>query len=78
MASADRSRYQEAARLAKRGIPIALDLYRRWQALPPETRERYLRQAREYAKKAGDMYAERRSQGFSGGAKKKPRRRRST
>ena len=55
-----RSRYAEAARLAKRGIPVAIELYRRWQQLPPETRERYLRTAREYAKRAGDVYADRR------------------
>jgi hypothetical protein len=69
------SRYQEAARLAKRGIPIAVDLYRRWQQLPPETRERYLKTAREYAKKAGDAYAERRGQ--LGKQSKRPKRRRS-
>jgi hypothetical protein len=75
--AAPRSRYQEAARLAKRGVPIAIDLYRRWQQLPPETRERYLRQAREYAKRAGDLYAEQRSKTFGGGQKRKPKRRRS-
>ena len=48
------SRYAEAARLAKRGIPIAIELYRRWQSLSPEQRERYLKMAREYANKAGD------------------------
>ena len=71
------SKYREAARLARRGIPIAMELYRRWQSLPPETRERYLRQAREYAKRAGDVYAERRSRGFGGGGgqKRRPRRR---
>ena len=70
------SKYAEAARLAKRGIPIAIELYRRWQSLPPEQRERYLKMAREYASKAGDAYTERRGrQGPKGG---RPKRRRST
>ena len=68
------SKYAEAARLAKRGVPIAIELYRRWQSLPPEQRERYLRMAREYANKAGDAYAERRGRlGPKGG---RPKRRR--
>ena len=68
------SRYAEAARLAKRGIPIAIELYRRWQSLPPEQRDRYLKMAREYASKAGDAYAERRSRlGPKGGRPKKRR-----
>ena len=71
-ASGGGSRYAEAARLARRGIPIAIDLYRRWQQLPPETRERYLKMAREYARKAGDTVAEQR--GKLG--KPKPKRRR--
>jgi acyl-CoA reductase-like NAD-dependent aldehyde dehydrogenase len=70
------SKYAEAARLAKRGVPIAIELYRRWQSLPPEQRERYLKMAREYANKAGDAYAERRGRlGPKGG---RPKRRRST
>jgi len=32
-------------------VPLALEAWRRWQALPPEQRERYLRQAREYAER---------------------------
>lgn len=50
------SQYRQARQLAKRGIPVALELYRRWQSLTPEQRERYLRTAREYAGKAGDAY----------------------
>lgn len=53
-------RYREAARLARRGVPIALELYRRWQQLTPEQRERYLRMARDYAARAGDAYQRRR------------------
>ena len=75
MAPSGRSKYAEAARLARRGIPIALELYRRWQDLTPEQRERYLKTAREYARKAGDAYAERRGQLGPKDAKR-PRRRR--
>ena len=46
------AQYRAAARLARRGVPIAIDLYRRWQQLTPEQRERYLKMAREYAERA--------------------------
>jgi len=62
MASRRRSQLETARRLAKRGIPIAMDPYRRWQQLTPEQRERYLRMAREYAERASDAYAQRRGQ----------------
>lgn len=55
------SKYREAARLAKRGVPIALELYRRWQQLTPEQRDRYLRMARDYADRAGQAYQRRRN-----------------
>jgi hypothetical protein len=48
--------YRAAARLAKRGVPIAIELYRRWQSLTPEQRDRYLRMAREYAGRASEAY----------------------
>ena len=57
---ASNAKYREAARLARRGVPIALELYRRWQSLSPETRERYLKIARDYANRAGDAYQQRR------------------
>jgi hypothetical protein len=69
------SRYAEAARLARRGVPIALELYRRWQELTPEQRDRYLKMAREYTRKAGDAYAEHRGRISRGGQTKRPRRR---
>jgi hypothetical protein len=71
-ASGRSSKYAEAARLARRGIPIAVELYRRWQSLPPEQRERYLKMAREYARKAGDEYSRRR--GSLGSPRPKRRR----
>jgi hypothetical protein len=56
------SQYRAAARLARRGVPIAIELYRRWQQLTPEQRERYLALAREYAGRAETAYRERRDQ----------------
>jgi hypothetical protein len=50
------SQYRTAARLAKRGVPVAIELYRRWQSLTPEQRERYLRTAREYVDRANEAY----------------------
>jgi hypothetical protein len=47
--------YRSAARLARRGIPIAIELYRRWQQLTPEQRERYLAMARQYAQRGGQV-----------------------
>jgi ribosome recycling factor len=45
------AQYRAVARLAKRGIPVAIELYRRWQQLTPEQRERYLKMARQYAER---------------------------
>ena len=64
------SQYRAAARLAKRGVPIAIELYRRWQSLTPEQRERYLRMAREYVDRANDTYRRR----GGGGGRGRPRR----
>jgi hypothetical protein len=36
-------------------VPIAIELYRRWQQLTPEQRERYLKRAQEYAQRAGGV-----------------------
>jgi hypothetical protein len=52
------SQYRAAARLARRGVPIAIELFRRWQQLTPEQRERYLVRAREYADRAGKAVRE--------------------
>lgn len=38
-----------ARRYARRLTPLAMEAYRRWQALPPEQKERYKAQARDYA-----------------------------
>jgi GrpB-like predicted nucleotidyltransferase (UPF0157 family) len=68
-----RSQLETARRLAKRGIPVAMELYRRWQALTPEQRERYLKMARDYANRAGDAY-QRNRPGQSGARPRRPRR----
>ena len=67
MAEGRRSQLASARRLARRGIPIAMELYRRWQSLTPEQRERYLKMARDYASRAGDAYSQRRSGQYGGG-----------
>jgi hypothetical protein len=64
--------YRQAARLARRGVPIAIELYRRWQSLTPEQRDRYLRTAREYANRASEAYQ--RGRGQSGRGPRRPRR----
>jgi hypothetical protein len=51
MAAAPASAAQRAARLARRAWPYVMMAWERWQALPPEQRERYLRQARGYAER---------------------------
>lgn len=38
-----------ARRYARRLTPLAMEAYRRWQALSPEEKERYKNQARGYA-----------------------------
>ena len=43
------ARLAAARRLARRVTPFAVEAYRRWQALSPEEKERYKRQARGYA-----------------------------
>ena len=43
------SRVRRAARIYRRTWPIVLMAWERWQQLDPEQKERYLKQAREYA-----------------------------
>ncbi len=47
-------------RLARRVTPLAMEAYRRWQALSPEEKERYKRQARDYAQRGRKAMDERR------------------
>ncbi|HZN90885.1 MAG TPA: hypothetical protein VFB44_18050 [Thermoleophilaceae bacterium] len=44
----------------KRLWPLVLMAWERWQSLPPEQRERYLRQARTYAERGKKSFDERR------------------
>ena len=45
------SRMQRASRGARRAWPILLMAWERWQKLEPEQKERYMRQARDYAQR---------------------------
>ena len=45
------SRVQRAARGARRAWPIVLMAWERWQKLPQHEKDRYKRQAQEYAKR---------------------------
>ena len=40
-----------ARRYARRLTPLAMEAWRRWQAMTPEQRERYKKQARGYAER---------------------------
>jgi len=53
-------RRARAVRGARRAWPILLAAYERWQALPPEKREEYIKQAREYAHRARTAVEKRR------------------
>lgn len=56
------SRSQAMARAARRAWPIVLAAYERWQALPPEEKERYKQRARA-AGERGRRVIERRRRG---------------
>ena len=45
------SRAQRAVRLSRRAWPLMMMAWERWQRLEPEQKERYMRQAREYAQR---------------------------
>ncbi len=60
------SRAKGAVQMVKRAWPVVLMAYDRWKALPEEDKERYRRQAREYAdrgRKAVDDARKRRGSG---------------
>ena len=62
---------------ARRLAPLALEAWRRWQALPPEEKERYRNLARRYAERGRtlgrDTYARVGRRG-GGGPPRPPRR----
>jgi hypothetical protein len=51
---------QRAARGARRAWPFVLMAWERWQKLPQHEKDRYLRQAREYADKSRKALQQRR------------------
>ena len=54
------SRMQRASRGARRAWPFLLMAWERWQKLEPEQKERYMRQAREYAQRGRNAIEQRR------------------
>ena len=54
------SRLARATRGARRAWPIVLMAWERWQKLEPEQKERYMRQAREYAERGRKAIEQRR------------------
>jgi hypothetical protein len=54
------SRMQRASRGARRAWPILLMAWERWQKLEPEQKERYMRQARDYAQRGRKAIDQRR------------------
>jgi TRAP-type C4-dicarboxylate transport system substrate-binding protein len=54
------SRVQRAVRVYRRTWPLMLMAWERWQKLEPEQKERYLKQARQYADKGRRAIEERR------------------
>ena len=57
------SRGSKALTNARRLWPYMLMAWERWQALPPEQKERYTRQAREYAARGKKAVDQRRKKG---------------
>jgi hypothetical protein len=53
-------RVTKAVRGVRRMWPVVLMAWERWQSLSPEQQERYMRQAREYARRGKDAAAARR------------------
>jgi hypothetical protein len=54
------SRAARTAHNVRRLWPLVLMAWERWQALPPERKEQYRRQAREYAERGRRAYRQRR------------------
>ena len=54
------SRIQRATRGARVAWPILMMAWERWQKLEPEQKERYMRQARDYAQRGRQAIDQRR------------------
>ena len=61
-----RARAARAAHGVRRAWPYLLMAWERWQSLPPERKERYKRQARDYATRGRKLIDERRGRGPRG------------
>ena len=53
--AASRAGLARAAAVGRRAWPVVLMAYERWQSLSPAEKERYRRQAREYAARGRSM-----------------------
>ena len=56
MAAGSRAGLARAAAAGRRAWPVVLMAYERWQALSPAEKERYRRQAREYAQRGRSTF----------------------
>jgi hypothetical protein len=54
------NRLARTSRAARRAWPVVLMAWERWQNLPPDKKESYKRQARQYAERGRRMLDERR------------------
>ena len=66
-------RVAAARRLARRLTPFVMEAYRRWQALSPEEKERYRRQARGYADRGRNAIEQARSRRQGGSGRRRKR-----
>lgn len=64
--SADRSRLERATHAGRRAWPLILMAWERWQALSEEEKERYRRQARDYAERGRKLVDDARKRRSSG------------
>jgi TRAP-type C4-dicarboxylate transport system substrate-binding protein len=55
------SRIRRAVRVGRRAWPLVLMAWERWQKLPQHEKDRYRRQAQEYAQRGRKLIEERRS-----------------
>lgn len=62
----DRGGRGRAAKVARRAWPLVLAAWERWQALPEKDKERYRRQAREYAERGKHAVKQARGRGRRG------------
>jgi hypothetical protein len=65
------SKAKSAVSFAKKATPVVMELYRRWQSLPPEQRERYLKTAREYIDRAATAAQEARAKRTQAGSRRR-------